>query len=162
MNLSIDSWFLILDSWFLILDSWFLILDSWFLIFWFLVLIKLLILSSLNYLFNRKFNPFRFIWFPILEKFFNKKHDFFQSFFGINFGGGAEIDIILDDADSRKVSNSPTYYSIILNPSLIFIYFSDVLASSNKRGYPYFVFTFKMPPSLFNCKTFLFSVKYLI
>ena len=27
-----------------------------------------------------------------------------QSFFGINFGGGAEIDIILDDADNRKVT----------------------------------------------------------
>ena len=27
----------------------------------------------------------------------------FKSFFGINFGGGAEIDIILDDADNRKV-----------------------------------------------------------
>ena len=27
----------------------------------------------------------------------------FQSFFGLNFGGGAEIDIILDDAESRKV-----------------------------------------------------------
>ena len=28
---------------------------------------------------------------------------YFQSFFGLNFGGGAEIDIILDDADARKV-----------------------------------------------------------
>jgi len=27
-----------------------------------------------------------------------------MSFFGINFGGGAEIDIILDDADSRKMA----------------------------------------------------------
>ena len=26
-----------------------------------------------------------------------------QSFFGINFGGGGEIDIILEDADNRKV-----------------------------------------------------------
>jgi len=28
-----------------------------------------------------------------------------MSFFGINFGGGAEIDIILDDADSRKMAD---------------------------------------------------------
>ena len=27
-----------------------------------------------------------------------------QSFFGISFGGGAEIDIILDDADTRKMA----------------------------------------------------------
>ena len=29
---------------------------------------------------------------------------FLQSFFGINFGGGGEIDIILEDADNRKVN----------------------------------------------------------
>ena len=28
----------------------------------------------------------------------------FQSFFGLSFGGGAEIDIILDDADTRKMA----------------------------------------------------------
>ena len=30
--------------------------------------------------------------------------NYFQSFFGINFGGGGEIDIILEDADNRKVN----------------------------------------------------------
>ena len=37
-----------------------------------------------------------------------------QSFFGLNFGGGGEIDIILDEADTRKVLKIVFEYEILI------------------------------------------------